>query len=120
MTQMKRVPLSALVEGLEARMRSDFYAPWIANLRLGGASEDEIAKAVAREISEAIALGEGLCPQCNEPSVAYYRDEQRGPSNVKGAWIMFRCSTQPPPGERRREGACDFMLDLKLPLKGAP
>ncbi len=33
-------------------------------------------------------------------------------------WVMYRCSTQPPPGERRDDDGCDFMLDLKEVVTG--
>jgi hypothetical protein len=118
---MRKIPLTVFADAFEARMRSDFYAAWIAEARKSGASEDEIAKGVALEIAEAISLGEGVCPECNEPAVAYYNgDWQQGVSDLEGVWVMFRCSTQPPPGQQRPEGVCDFMLDLKMPLKGAP
>ena len=118
---LSKIPLAVFAEAFEARMRSDFYVAWITVARKNGASEDDIAKGVAREIAEAISLGEGVCPECNEPAVAYYNgDWQQGPSDLEGVWIMFRCSTQPSPGQCRPEGVCGFMLDLKMPLKGEP
>lgn len=98
---------------LSARTRPEFYEEYVATLRAGGASEDDIARAVAGYIREASELLAGRCPKCGAPSAVYVdRKRQEGATNVPGLWVQYRCSTQAPPGERSPEGACDFMCDL--------
>ena len=31
---------------------------------------------------------------------------------MPGEWVMYRCSTQPPPGTLRPDDVCDFMVDF--------
>lgn len=96
------------------RTRSEFYDDWAKALREQGASEEIIRSEVEASIREAKALFEGKCPKCSAPSTRYVKSEwQQGPSERAGAWVMYRCSTQPPPGERRCDDVCDFMVDFK-------
>lgn len=98
---------------LVARTRPEFYEDYIAKLREGGAAESDIERAVARDVREASELLAGRCPKCGAPSAKYVDlKRQEGPTNVPGRWVQYRCSTQPPPGELRPEGVCDFMVDL--------
>ena len=99
---------------LLARTRPEFYAKAIALVREMGASEEEIAAQMASDIREAQCLLEGKCPKCGAPSARYVnRQQQAGSSSMPGVWVQYRCSTQPPPSQRRPVGVCDFMADLK-------
>ena len=99
---------------LLARTKPEFYDEYRQSAREAGVSDDLIFAAVATAIREAKALYEGKCPQCGAPSARYVDyGRQHGPSNVPGAWVMYRCSTAPPPGTLRPDGVCDYMLDLK-------
>ena len=98
---------------LRARTRREFYASFIKGARSGGASQSDIEQGVARAIREASELLAGRCPKCGAPSAVYVDlKRQQGPAEVPGRWVQYRCSTQPPPGELRPEGVCDFMADL--------
>ena len=98
---------------LLARTLPEFYAEYADEARKMGASEADVAQAVATAIREAKVLADGKCPQCGAP-IARYVDYklQQGPSDMPGVWVMYRCSTAPPPGTPRG-AACDFMADLK-------
>lgn len=100
---------------LAARTPPEFYDGWVTAARKKGVSEEMIRSEVEKMIREVKALLEGKCPQCGAPSTRYanYPHWQQGASEVPGVWVMYRCSTQPPPGERRGDGVCDFMMDLK-------
>jgi hypothetical protein len=99
---------------LLARTRPEFYAEYRHAARRAGQEDAAIDAAIATSIREAKSLLEGKCPKCGAPSARYVdRRHQQGPSQVPGEWVMYRCSTVPPPGEIRPEGACDFMTDLK-------
>jgi len=99
---------------LLARTRPEFYDEFRHAARRAGAEEATIAEAIARDIREAKALLEGKCPKCGAASVRYVnRMRQGGPSEMPGVWVMYRCSTAPPPGTLRPESACDFMVDFK-------
>lgn len=99
---------------LLARTKPEFYAEYRHSLRRGGFEDETISKVIEASIHEAKCLLEGKCPNCGAPSARYVdRTYQSGPSAVPGAWVMYRCSTVPPPGTVRPDGACDFMLDLK-------
>jgi DNA-directed RNA polymerase subunit M/transcription elongation factor TFIIS len=101
---------------LLARTRPEFYAEWAARVREMYRDdpedrEESIKNHIAKSIQEAQALLGGKCPKCGAPSARYVnRQMQRGPSTVPGAWVMYRCSTAPPPGNHRGD-ACDFMVD---------
>lgn len=98
---------------LLARTRPEFYDEYVEAARLGGASEGDIAQAVAHAIRDAQALYEGKCPKCGAPAARYVdRKNQQGFSNMPGVWVSYRCSTAPPPGVPRGN-ACDFMVELK-------
>lgn len=98
---------------LLARTHRSFYAEYIAEARAMGAYEKDIEEQVAANIETAQRLLEGKCPKCGAPSARYVdREQQQGPSEMPGAWVMYRCSTAPPPGTPRGN-ACDFMTDLK-------
>ena len=98
---------------LLARTRPEFYADAVAIALAMGASRKKMAAQVASDIYEAQCLLEGKCPQCGAPSVRYVNYLHQGPSNMPGVWVQYRCSTQPPPGQLRPDGVCDFMIDLK-------
>lgn len=94
------------------RTRPEFYESFVATARAGGISWGTIEREIARAMREASELLAGRCPKCGAPSAKYVdRKRQEGPTNVPGRWVQYRCSTQPPPGERR-PGVCDFMVDL--------
>jgi hypothetical protein len=99
---------------LLARTRPEFYDEYRHSARRAGVEDATIAAAIATAIREAKSLLEGKCPKCGAPSARYV--DRTGPTNVSsipGAWVMYRCSTAPPPGQLRPESACDFMLNLK-------
>ncbi len=99
---------------LLARTRRSFYADWAIVARRGGLSEDVVDASIAKEIREAKSLLEGKCPVCGAPSARYVDyTRQQGVSDMPGMWVMYRCSTAPPPGKLRPDDVCDFMLDLK-------
>jgi hypothetical protein len=99
---------------LLARTRPEFYDEFRHSARRAGAEETTIAAAIAEDIRVAKSLLEGKCPKCGAPSARYVnRARQAGPSDMPGVWVMYRCSTAPPPGTLRPESACDFMVDLK-------
>lgn len=99
---------------LVAMTRPETYTEWAAIAREAGLSETDIDSYIAEQGQAARALLDGKCPKCGAPSKRYVdRRLQQGASNVPGVWVMYRCSTAPPPGELRPESACGFMLDLK-------
>ncbi len=99
---------------LAARTYPRFYDSLATVAREGGISEEQIDSLIEESIREANALLEGKCPKCSAPSTRYVNSQwQQGSSDVPGVWVMYRCSTQPPPGERRGDDVCDFMMDLK-------
>lgn len=98
---------------LEARTRPEFYAKTVAHLREHGIGEADIEKHVAAQINEARMLLVGKCPKCGAPSARYIDyNWQHGPSNMPGVWVMYRCSTSPPPGAPGPR-PCGFMVDFK-------
>jgi hypothetical protein len=83
-------------------------------LREAGASEEEIERIVAQARAEWETIKAGKCPKCGAPVRSYL--DHRGlrswqDPKVAGQWVMYRCSTQSPPGSSIRTSACDFMLD---------
>jgi hypothetical protein len=99
---------------LLARTRPEFYAEYRHAARRMGAEDSMIDAHIAACVHDAKLLLEGKCPKCGAPSARYVdRGRQQGVSQVPGEWVMYRCSTVPPPGEVQPEGACDFMTDLK-------
>lgn len=99
---------------LQAMTGSKFYSEWIARALEIGIPETDIYGYVEKCVGEARALLAGKCPLCGAPSARYVDYErQSGPSEIPGIWVMYRCSTQPPPGQERGKGACDYMLDLR-------
>jgi hypothetical protein len=96
------------------RTRPEFYSKWAAEARERGLTENQITRRIAREIRECALMAAGKCPQCLAPIARYVPNPPlQGPSDVPGVWIQYRCSTAPPPGTLRPEGACDFMVDFK-------
>jgi hypothetical protein len=76
--------------------------------------EESIAAEIEARIKEAQMLLDGKCPSCGAPIARYVdRERQHGPSGMPGVWVQYRCSTQPPPGQRRLANACSYMIDLK-------
>lgn len=99
---------------LFARTRPEFYAKYVVAAQRTGTEQSVIDKNVAESIREAKALFEGKCPKCGAACARYVNyAHQGGPSEIPGAWVMYRCSTAPPPGTLRGDDVCDFMLDLK-------
>ncbi len=122
-TWLARLPEEArelAAPALAARTHPEFYDDWVTALREQGASEEIIRSEVEASIREAKALLEGKCPKCGAPSTRYVKSQwqQQGPSKMAGAWVMYRCSTQPPPGERRDDDVCGFMVDFKEVVTG--
>jgi len=99
---------------LLARTRPEFYAEWVEQARQCGVAEAAISRIIAVEMAHAQALLKSKCPKCGAP-ISRYVDykRQQGPSNVPGMWVQYRCSTQPPPGQRRPDDVCDYAEDLK-------
>ena len=98
---------------LLARTSVAFYDGWSALAREADISEKNIEASSAESIRTAKALLDGKCPKCGAASARYVDyARQEGPSEVPGVWVMYLCSTAPPPGQPRR-GACDFMRDFK-------
>jgi hypothetical protein len=101
---------------LLARTYPHFYAEWAAGAYEAGGTDKEVEARIAASIREAQELLAGRCPKCGAPLARYVDrrpERQGGPSNVPGAWVMYRCSTAPPPGIVRPNSACDFMVDFK-------
>ena len=98
-----------MTKSLEARTKPEFYDKTVRHYRSCSMKEPDIAKAVAESIAEAKSLLAGLCPQCGAAVASY-------PANKTctggGNWVMYRCSTAPPPGQLRPAGVCDYMVDL--------
>ena len=122
-TWLARLPEEArelAAPALAARTRLEFYDVVAAKMRERGVPEEQIRSYIAESILEMKALLEGKCPKCGAPSTRYanYPHWQQGSSEVPGVWVMYRCSTQPPPGERRGDDVCDFMMDLKEVVTG--
>ena len=89
-----------------------FYAAWVKLAREIGVPEKDIDTHIAQNIRDTRALINGKCPQCGAPAIKYSDSAMRyGPSGLRGEWFMYRCSTQPPPGQFRDPGVCDFMMD---------
>lgn len=101
-------------KSLEARTRVEFYDGYAKNLLEGGVTQRDVNEAIQGLISQAQSLLAGKCPRCGAMSIRYVNYmRQEGPSSMPGAWVQYRCSTQPPPGKPRPQGVCDFMVDLK-------
>lgn len=99
---------------LLARTKPEFYDEYRDALRRGGAEEETIASLIEKSMQEARMLLEGKCPKCGAPSARYVdRERQQGPSNMPGVWVVYRCSTAPPPGNLRPDSVCDFMVNFK-------
>ena len=99
---------------LLARTRPEFYAKWAERAREAGGTEEQISGEIASWIREMQSLLEGKCPKCGAPSKRFIDyTNQSGPSSVPGVWVMYRCSTAPPPGQPRGDDVCNFMIDLK-------
>lgn len=81
-----------------------FYSEWATAAREAGLSEKEIDEYVDRAIAEMKALVNGKCPKCDQPARRIVVSHSR--------WVLYRCSTQPPPGQLRGDGVCDYMCDL--------
>jgi len=100
------------MSSLAERCKPEFYINLIQKGREAGYPESLLAQIVNDAMSEARSLLAGKCPKCGAPSARYVDyDRQRGPTDIPGVWVMYRCSTQPPPGSIRPDGVCDFMSD---------
>lgn len=99
---------------LKQRMKPEFYGDLVDAWRVIGLSEEVIATYIGKSIEEATKLHEGICPQCGAAIARYvdYTRQQGSKGDMPGAWVQYRCSTQPPIGELRAAGVCDFMIDL--------
>lgn len=76
--------------------------------------KDVIEQNIEYQIREFATLAQGKCPKCGAPCTRYVdMGRQQGPTRLDGIWVQWRCSTQPPPGNVRSPGTCNFMLDLK-------
>jgi len=101
-------------KSLLARTKPEFYTDYVSRLRAMNILYETIDELIAEEMRVAQSLLGGKCPKCGAPSARYVnRELQQGDSEMPGAWVMYRCSTQPPPGTPRPPGCCDFMCDLK-------
>lgn len=110
---MKQIPLIQFRSALRLRAHPKAHEPHAADLRRRGVPETDIAQSIEHDLHVFAALSEGRCPSCGSQATAYADPRRTGHSNVSGRWIMFRCSTQPPPGNLN-ESPCRFMMDIKL------
>jgi hypothetical protein len=98
---------------LFARTRPEFYDEWAHSARRAHVPQEAVKRSIATEIHQAQALLDGKCPKCGAPSARYvHRGRQSSLSKMPGEWVMYRCSTQPPPGTLRPDDVCDFMVDF--------
>lgn len=97
------------------------YEKYIEALVEAGASEKKIAKCVLWMHVQDSAIARGKCPECGRPVVRYGSADTNkrraaaglpsGPKLGVGEWVMYRCSSQKPPGEYDPDKPCWFMLD---------
>jgi len=101
-------------KSLELQTQPAYYHEFAKHLRSGGTSEQRIAEIIAGRIIEASKLLHGICPQCGAPIARYvdYQRQQGDKRGTPGAWVQYRCSTAPAPGNLRPPGVCDFMVDM--------
>ena len=103
----------------DQRSKRTHYDPWVSHAKAAGLSEEKIAKQVDLWVSETESLAAGKCPLCGEP-VARYIDRNHQPHAATiGTFVMYRCSTQPPPGTLRNPKGCLFMVDYQEPRQGS-
>lgn len=101
----------------DERKKRSYYAEWEQRARDdAGLSEERIAKVIGEWIRESDELSKGRCPKCGALATRYVSHEhQHGNlprSFGEGLFVMYRCSTQPPPGTLRGPEACTFMIDI--------
>lgn len=88
------------------------YSKWIAGAREAGMTEARIHEQLQAWMQEDLKLLEGKCPKCDAPIRRIIDTSQRGnPENEPGAWVMYRCSRDKPPGEYQPDRPCGFCLD---------
>ncbi len=97
------------------------YRKYIEALVEAGASEVKIAKCVREKHRVDSAIAGGKCPECGRAIVRYGSGDTNarrtaaglplGPNLGVGGWVMYRCSSQKPPGEYDPDAPCRFMLD---------
>ena len=98
---------------LHKRTQPEFYADWRQRGLNVGAPEADLDRQIQRWVLEAKSLLVGKCPKCGAPSTRHVDyDRQQGKSDMPGAWVQYRCSTQSPPGTPSPVGACGFMVDM--------
>ena len=110
---MQQIPLIQFRSALRIRAHHKAHDSYTADLRRRGVPEVEITRSVEHDLHVFSSLSEGRCPACGSQATAYSDSRQVGPSDVSGRWVMFRCSTQPPPGNLNTS-PCRFMMDIKL------
>lgn len=89
-------------------------ALWADFVRSRGFAEEDIQEGLARDQRDFDALEKGLCPECGAPVRRTISPHQHGvvsPELGPGGWVSYRCSTQPPIGQSRPKGTCEYMLD---------
>jgi len=97
------------------------YQKYIEALRDTGADEELIERCVRSVYRYDSAIARGRCPECGRALVRYGAAETARVratvgfpprSNLGiGGWVMYRCSSQKPPGEYDPDRPCDFALD---------
>ncbi len=101
------------------------YRDYIQALRAGGATERTIDGCVRWMHGQERAIARRRCPDCGRPLVRYGATEtasRRAASGLSvatswqdalgpGGWVMYRCSSQKPPGEYDPGKPCGFMVD---------
>lgn len=90
------------------------YSKWIASARAAGMSTDEINSQLTSWMREDLHLLKGICPECGAPIRRAIDPSPRGATLAKngpGAWVMYRCSRDAPPGTYESIHPCGYMLD---------
>lgn len=106
-------------KAFDRRRQRSHYDEWVTHARAMDVPEENITKQVDLWVHEAESLAAGKCPKCGEPATRYVNYDYQPHSATLGTFVMYRCSTQPPPGTLRPKKCCDFMVDLLEPGQGS-
>lgn len=99
---------------LGLRTKPEFYVDLIKAYERMNLTKAEVDAIITENIREATELLAGKCPKCGAPSTRTVdQSRQQGEKgDMPGGWVQYRCSTQPPIGQLRALGVCDFMVDF--------